>query len=741
MTGIWRCLHPRLLFQNNLNLFAGVGFFLAGSAGVFALKSNHPHAVNVFFPLLGLAFFFMVSGFLFHYWRLISEDLLRLLPDFRRQSRSLFFVLLFAIMALFFVELLHIPIVVPEAYLFSTYIAFWAAIFALFLGLGGYRREDRKAWQIFPLLTIYPVLYFAPARKAFLAIPGFLDWTLGTVLLLLIALLMGKTPREWQEYGKALLHFPREFCLRGMAWDSFWHWMPGSWHSPILDTARRPLGIPAVLLIQPLIPLLIFGLEYLRLGAVHLPALLPFFPVLFLIPVMTWGAWPLRVFDWQYLMLTGRFGGNHGQVSTQILKNYAAHTSLLALALLFWPALILIYLGYPALQISMILWILYSGILVMAWAPMGVIGLGITGIWQQVTVILSYFLDALMVARTTHYWFYRHLIHVPFHLRGTGVLLILALLSAGLAAFLARRKLQNSDWNLTHYTGKNVPLLQGIPQSAPIAGNSPIPHKSLYLRWGPWSALLLFLAFFLGQAMIAIIIVMLRDFVLGIQLGIHYAALHEKIPHLVEQKAFHTISSPLRIWLDILGYSLSVLAVLFFLLRTFPKTAWRSAKNNGLAWCAPSRPSGYGLAILLALGLGLIAHLLFQFIPPPHHLNPRSLGLFEGLKGTGFTHYVVLLLLIVIAPFAEEIIFRGAIYTGLRRRFSVIWSAIFVSLLFILAHIPSKVEQFHYPPSLIIIALLAAALIFLRIRYRSLWPGILLHMLWNSSGFLLLLWH
>lgn len=102
---------------------------------------------------------------------------------------------------------------------------------------------------------------------------------------------------------------------------------------------------------------------------------------------------------------------------------------------------------------------------------------------------------------------------------------------------------------------------------------------------------------------------------------------------------------------------------------------------------------------------------------------------------------MVLLLLIVIAPFTEEIIFRGAIYAGLRRRFSSGWSALFVSLLFVLAHVPSKIEQFHYPPALIIIVLLAAALIFLRIRYRSLWPGILLHMVWNGSGFLLLLWH
>lgn len=451
MTGIWRCLHPRLLFQNNLNLIAGVGFFGCGTAGILSLETNHPHAANAFFSILALSLFFLVSGFLLHYWRLISEDLLRLLPDFHRQSRNLFFVLLLAVMALFFGEVLHTHIPMSGAFMFSTYIAFWAAIFAWMMSLGGLRRKDRKPWRVFPLLTVYPVLYFAPARKAFLAIPGFLDWTLGTVLVLLIALMMGKTPQEWQEYGKALLHFPKEFRLRGIAWGAFWRWMPGTWHSPILDTGRRPQGIPAVLLIQPLIPLLIFGLEYARFGAQRLPALLPFFPVLFLIPVMTWGAWPMRVFDWQYLMLTGRFGGSHGQASVQILKSHAAHTSLLALALLFWPALILILLGYPALQISMILWILYCGMLVMAWAPMGAIGLGITGIWQQIIMILSFLLDAFLVARSGHYWFYRHLIHVPFHLRGTGVLLLLALLCVGIAAFLARRKLQHSDWNLSDY--------------------------------------------------------------------------------------------------------------------------------------------------------------------------------------------------------------------------------------------------------------------------------------------------
>lgn len=99
------------------------------------------------------------------------------------------------------------------------------------------------------------------------------------------------------------------------------------------------------------------------------------------------------------------------------------------------------------------------------------------------------------------------------------------------------------------------------------------------------------------------------------------------------------------------------------------------------------------------------------------------------------------LLLTIMILFGVEVLQIPILAPGAYLFSTYIWSAIFVSLLFILAHIPSKIEQFHYPPALIIIALLAAALIFLRIRYRSLWPGILLHMLWNSSGFLLLLWH
>ncbi len=740
--GIWRCLHPRLLFQENLTLILGSLLFLMGmglTIGFSLSTQAKPQASQAVFTMILLPAFFIVAGFLIHYWRMISEDLLRILPGFRSQAIGIFVFILVLLLVIIAGEMRFSNIPLAGAFVLTAYVAFWASFYAILINIGGIRRKDRKYWQGFPLLPVYPIVFFPPARDVFLAIPASVDSVLGILLLLLIVLLMRKTPREWQDFVSGYIHRPQDIRIRDIPWSALWRWMPGNWHNPILDTARRPQGILAVLFIQPQLPAAIIAIQYLRLGTSHWPQVLPFLPVIFLLPVFSWGIWSARAFDWQYLTLTGRFGGNHQQASTHILKSYAAHTGLLALVLLFWPALILIILGYPVLQISMILLILYMGILVLAWAPMGIIGLGFTGILQQIILLLSFGLDAFLVLRSAHYWFYRHLIHVPFHLRGTLVLLFMALVSVGLAAYLARQRLSRSDWNLSQFSAKKIQQIGQKFASTTETGKQQPAKKSLSTNWGPWAALILFLSFFFGQAIIAIVIVMLRDFVVGAQLGMHYALLHEKIPPLVLEKSLHQISTTFRIWLGILSYTLCALAILIFLLIKFPREVWRKAE--GFAWRNPSRPYAYLLALIMAILIGLIAHGLFQVFPPPNHLNPRSLGLFDGLKGSGLTHYVVLLLLIVIAPFAEEIIFRGAIYAGLRRRFSSGWSALLVSLLFVLAHVPSKIEQFHYPPALIIIALLAAALIFLRIRYRSLWPGILLHMVWNGSGFLLLLWH
>ena len=91
--------------------------------------------------------------------------------------------------------------------------------------------------------------------------------------------------------------------------------------------------------------------------------------------------------------------------------------------------------------------------------------------------------------------------------------------------------------------------------------------------------------------------------------------------------------------------------------------------------------------------------------------------------------------LVVLPPLAEETVFRGFMYTGLRRRFPVVLSAIITSLLFAIPHL-----QFGDGAPLLWVAaldtfVLSLVLCYVRERTDSLWPGIFIHALKNGIAF------
>ena len=102
---------------------------------------------------------------------------------------------------------------------------------------------------------------------------------------------------------------------------------------------------------------------------------------------------------------------------------------------------------------------------------------------------------------------------------------------------------------------------------------------------------------------------------------------------------------------------------------------------------------------------------------------------FSGL--TGRPEYILAFLsLVVIAPIAEEIIFRGYLL-GKLRKYTPLWVSILItSLLFALVHFAWNVG--------IDVFALSIVLCLLRVWSKSLWPSILLHMLKNFVAFYLL---
>ncbi|MBU0494017.1 MAG: CPBP family intramembrane metalloprotease [Chloroflexi bacterium] len=87
--------------------------------------------------------------------------------------------------------------------------------------------------------------------------------------------------------------------------------------------------------------------------------------------------------------------------------------------------------------------------------------------------------------------------------------------------------------------------------------------------------------------------------------------------------------------------------------------------------------------------------------------------------------------LAVVAPLAEELLFRGFIFRGLCQRLSVGWAAVLSTVIFAIPHMD--------PTKLVPIFVLGLVLTYLYLRTGSLIPGILVHAAVNTASFVLLL--
>lgn len=161
------------------------------------------------------------------------------------------------------------------------------------------------------------------------------------------------------------------------------------------------------------------------------------------------------------------------------------------------------------------------------------------------------------------------------------------------------------------------------------------------------------------------------------------------------------------------------------------KPLLRVGDAHGIAWRrAPAR--GYLIAIGFAIVIVAIAWELKQLIPPD---LSKLTGPLEQLgRSHGWPRVVVLLLALVVAPPVEEFVFRGALLAAFARRWGTPIAVLLSTGVFVLFHIADKI---HYWPGFVDVALLGLAAVFVRLRYRSLWPALLLHFLYNGLLFLI----
>ena len=148
----------------------------------------------------------------------------------------------------------------------------------------------------------------------------------------------------------------------------------------------------------------------------------------------------------------------------------------------------------------------------------------------------------------------------------------------------------------------------------------------------------------------------------------------------------------------------------------------------GLARWPQIKDSLFGVgAYVVYMALALASFVLVSYFLPHVNLNQaQDLGINRPADVLGYI--LTFVMLVILPPFVEEVLFRGFLFGTLRRGFPWWLSALLTSLLFGLAH--QQVNLF------IDTFILSLVLCYLREKTGSIWAGMLVHSLKNTLAFL-----
>lgn len=141
----------------------------------------------------------------------------------------------------------------------------------------------------------------------------------------------------------------------------------------------------------------------------------------------------------------------------------------------------------------------------------------------------------------------------------------------------------------------------------------------------------------------------------------------------------------------------------------------------------------YGLYFLVYLAVVIVVS---NFIPAVDIEQEQQIG-FEAAWASSEL-VMTFVALVIMVPLAEEIMFRGFLFSSLRAKYKFWPATIATGVLFGIAHL-----QFGSGAPLLWVAaidtfILSCFLCYLKEKYNSIWPAVFLHAIKNSVAFLIL---
>lgn len=150
-------------------------------------------------------------------------------------------------------------------------------------------------------------------------------------------------------------------------------------------------------------------------------------------------------------------------------------------------------------------------------------------------------------------------------------------------------------------------------------------------------------------------------------------------------------------------------------------------KTLGWSW---SEKVGFWKSAGLAIGLLVVGVAVSKLIGGEPTLIDQMVG------NSPASRYMLVFLAAVSAPFIEELVYRGILYSALQKTIGLQWAIIIVSILFAAVHV---LEYYNNIGVILVISILSVSLTLLRAYTGKLLPCFIVHLVFNGIQAILIL--
>jgi membrane protease YdiL (CAAX protease family) len=253
----------------------------------------------------------------------------------------------------------------------------------------------------------------------------------------------------------------------------------------------------------------------------------------------------------------------------------------------------------------------------------------------------------------------------------------------------------------------SLPFPEPVPNVAPIGPDNP--------PWGSWIAIAAWMASVLLIAIVPMIF--LLPYLLS--QGIHTRGQEELARFATSDPAALLLQMAAIVPAHLITLAIGWAVVTQFKRHPFLETlGWHS---GGMRWWH---------YVLILFGFFAVAGVVTYLVPSEENDMVRI------LRSSRLVLYTVAALAVLTAPFVEELIYRGILYSPLQRAVGAPLAVVVVTLLFSAVHVP---QYWGTPSTIVLLTLLSLILTVIRAKTGSLLPCVILHTVFNATQSLLMI--